>query len=320
MNLEQDYCDDYVAQRPESYDREVPVGNILLKDEKSVHEAASGSFAGLVDALQISSNTNQERLVECKTSPTFRGVGQLLLYIHLRQRDRELVRDAPVSQTDHDTIQNPNIEEIEPVLAVGEIKPSDTPLLSAYANLGVTIEHRTDGVWREVDRNVVSATAGETTPELRNWLAAQSRDSLDSAAEDTVWEDCASMFSSGEVFREIPIGTHLYPNHDAAHRADIVVYLKGYWFVVEIKDSTSKGARTDFQQAVGQATSYANLFTREWDLPPERVAPVVVQQPLAVVGGVYRDNRYGEDYHAMRDAALADTKQPLILGPAQAFC
>lgn len=337
MSMEYEYCDDYVSNRSEEYEREVPVGNILLRENDSLPDAASGPLALSIDALHTSSNDSCERLVECKKEPTFQALGQLLIYTYLRRRDRELVRekydglaagweakkdinrfDTHVDLHDQEYHAKPAIENIKQVLVAGEIDSLNSLLLSTCANIDIQIEHRTNGTWRELSGEMFqtkSTNRGQLTSE---WLQTNSRNTLDSSAEEKLWKDAASFFG-GDTFKEIPIGSTLYPDRSESHRADIVVRTKDHWFVIEIKKSTNEDAVTDFQQAFGQATCYANLFSREWDISANRVAPVVIQDPLALLGGVYRKDRYMDDYDIMRDAAFADLTQPFIFGPPQRF-
>lgn len=341
MADERECCDDYVERQPEDYEREVPVGNLLLRDRESLQEAAAGPFAGSIDALQTPFESGRERLVECKQSPTVRGLGQLLIYAYFRRRDRDVARTQFEAQngawqtardirgrethvysegdgSDRTYHVKPAITKLDQVLVACDVASSDALLLSAYVDHGVTIEHRTNGTWRRIDAAVFETETGNQEPSI-DWLTKHSRESLDSAAEDDIWDDASEFFEDTRCFKEVPIGTHLYPNRQTALRADAVVRAGDHWFVVEVKQSESDEARADFQTAFGQTASYASLFAREWGLPSNRVAPVVVQHPLAIVGGVYRDDRYGDDYQQMRTAAFADSSQPFVLGPPQTF-
>lgn len=333
-------CLKYRTQQSEEYDQEVAVGNVLLGESDSVPDAAAGASAGAIDALYTPTATGQERLVECKQSVGFRGLGQLILYAYFRRRDREIVREQYDSQPDGwETKRNidhivshvykeddgsryhakPPIEEIEQVLVVPEISEADTLRLSAYADLGITVAHRTDGIWREVNTEVLATNSADKRDLTTEWLEHNSRDTLDSATEETLFEDISELFEDATIFREVPIGTHLYPDSQPPLRADAVIQAGEHWFVVEVKNSTNKQARPDFQRGVGQAIGYANLFAREWGLPSQQVAPVVSQEPLALAGGVYREDRVGTNYEAMRAAAFRSSNQPLVLGPSQRY-
>lgn len=338
MDSENAYCTDYVTSRPEAYTREVPVGNMLLR-ETDLSAAAAGPFAGAIDALHSPATASHERLVECKVSPTFRALGQLLLYEYFRRRDRDLVRDAYDGTPQWDralqqiagfethvdgegegsSTPKPALDQLAPVLATGQVRAADTLLLSGALALGFTIEHRTNGTWQTLDPTVFETTATGSETSVMAWLREHSRDSLDSSAEAQLWDEAADLFEGTHCFKEIPIGTRLYPNRERTVRVDCIARAGDHWFVIEIKRSANEEARPAFQRAFGQATCYANLFAREWGIPTTRVAPVVIQQPLALVGGVYRTDRYDDDYDAMRQAAFRETTQPLIIGPAQQF-
>ena len=174
MDSEADYCCSYIEDQPHEYEREVPVGNIVLRDDTTLHDAASGPFAGSIDALFTPSDSGHEQIVECKQTPAFRGLGQLLLYTYFRQRDRDVVQKRYANRSngwkttaDRDKLYThvrktgagsdrsfhpkPALESIDQVLATGEVAPSHGLLLSAFTGLGITVWHRTDGTWRTLD-------------------------------------------------------------------------------------------------------------------------------------------------------------------------
>ncbi|AAC82902.1 unknown (plasmid) [Halobacterium salinarum NRC-1] len=223
MPSEQACCEDYVTQRPEAYKREVVVGNTLLRDTDHITDGAEGPLAGSIDALHTPSDVGYERLVECKTSPTFRGLGQILLYTYFRRRDRELVRQQDNGQklnwettkeikkdeshlkqegqgTGRTVHAKPAIDEIQQVLAVCEIDSPDAPLLSAYTDLGVTVEHRTNGTWRTLNADVFDAEPSSATPPMMSWLERNSRDSLDSSLEEQLWEANSGVVNGHPAF------------------------------------------------------------------------------------------------------------------------
>ncbi|PGF14931.1 hypothetical protein CP556_01505 [Natrinema sp. CBA1119] len=344
MLSEKECCEDYIKQQSEAYEREVKVANALLRDTDHLMDAAAGAFAGSIDALYTQSDVGRERLVECKTSPTFRGLGQLILYTYFRRRDRELVRQQDNdNETNWETTKEiekdethliekgcgtertvhakPALEEIEQILAVCEVSPSDAPLLSAYLDLGMTVKHRTSGTWRELNADVVGVGSPDGTPPITGWIEGVSRDSLGSSTEEQLWEAVSGVFENERVFKEVPIGSHLYPDKQTSLRADVVVPVNDHWFVIEIKESMNDTAISDFQRAFGQAVGYASLFAREWDLPQNQVIPVVVQQPLALVGEVYRTDRYDDDddVDMMASSAFSSMTEPLVLGDPQTF-
>ncbi|WP_310901644.1 hypothetical protein [Haloarcula onubensis] len=338
MMTEREYCDDYVSNQSEEYEREVPVGNILLRDVDSLPDAGSGSLSCSIDRLHTPSDIGRERLVECKKEPTFQALGQLLIYTYLRRRDRELIWDkynrrdggweaktdisrfdSHVYKTDKRYHVKPLIENINQILVIGEVDSSDSLLLSTCLDFGIQVEHRTSGTWRELSAEIFQTKSTDRLRLTSEWLQTNSRSTLDSSAEEKLWDNASDRFEGGRVFKEVPVGSTLYQDRPESHRADVMVRAKDHWFIVEVKKSTNESAMTDFQQAFGQATSYANLFAREWGIPSDHVAPVVIQDPLALLGGVYRQDRYGEDYHTMRDAAFADSSEPFILGSPQTF-
>lgn len=338
MTTECEYCDDYVSYRPEDYEREVPVGNILLRTVDSLPDAGSGSLSCSVDRLHTPSDVGRERLVECKTKPTFRALGQLLIYTYLRRRDRELICDkynrrdggwetktdvsrfeSHIYKSDRKYHAKPPIERVDQALVVGEIDSADSLLLSTCLDFGIRVEHRTSGTWRGLSSDIFQTRSTNGVHLTSEWLQTNSRNALDSPAEEKLWQDASDLFRVGRTFKEVPVGSTLYPDRPESHRADIVVRIRDHWFIVEIKKSTNESAMKDFQQAFGQAACYANLFAREWGIPSDRVAPVVIQDPLALLGGVYRKDRYGDDYDDMRNAALEDSSEPYIRGTSLTF-
>jgi len=333
MTSESEYCDDYRKQQPETYEREVPVGNILLRNTDSVPDAAAGPLAGLADLLHTPAESRRERLVECKISPSFRGLGQLFLYDYLRRRDRQLVHNLSHDITRYEThiergeeYENnypikPAITEIEKMLVTANVSSADDLLLSAYSDFGIGIQYHASGTWRALDRDMFQTTSPQESKQTltTEWLQANSREALDSAAEEKLWENASGLIGGDNSFREVPIGSTLYPDRSTSLRADVVVQSGDYWFIVEIKKSTHDNARQAFQKAFGQASGYASIFSREWNISADRVAPVVIQDPLARIGGVYREDRYDDDYDAMRKAAFRDSSQPIIIGPSQKF-
>ncbi len=337
MDAESELLKDYRRQSGREYQTEVVVGNFLFQQSDLVPDAAAGASAGAIDALHTPINENCEQLVEAKTSIGFRGLGQLLLYTYFRRRDREIVREK-YSQTDgweteasvggfeHHVIRRggqfharPAIDDVEQVLLVPEIPVADTLRLSAYTNLGVTIEYQSNGGYRTLDGTVFETKPGTDRRLTTDWLNKNSRDSLGSATEEALLEDAIELFGDTQVFREVPIGTHLYSGEQTPLRADAVIRFGNYWFVAEVKNTSNDRARTEFQRSVGQSVGYANLFAREWGIPPTQVAPVVIQDPLALAGGIYREDRYGEDYQAMRGDALSAARRPIVLGPPQRY-
>lgn len=311
---------------------EVPVGNILFRQSEMVPDAAAGASAGAIDVLHTPNNEGDERLVEEKTRIGFRGLGQLLLYTYFRRRDREIVREQYSQIGGWDTNPShfdehvdkcegkpPVIDEVKQVLRVHEISEADTLWLSAYTNLGVTIEYQSNGIHRTLDGAVFETKSSADQQLTTDWLTENSRESLGSSAEEDLLENALEMFEDSHVFREVPIGTHLYSGGQTPLRADAAVRAGNYWFIVEVKNTSNDRVRTEFQRGVGQSVGYANLFAREWGIPPNQVAPVVVQDPLALAGGVYREDRYEEDYQEMRDDAFAAAQRPIMFGPPQRY-
>lgn len=336
MVTESELLEDYRRQSSREYQTEVTVGNILFQESEMVPDAAAGASAGAIDALHTPINEGYEQLVEAKTSIGFCGLGQLLLYTYFRQRDREIVRER-YSQTDGwetktdvngfeshikrdevDFHPKPAINEVEQVLLVPEVSEADTLRLSAYTCLGVTVEYQSGNGYRKLDRAVFEAKSGANRELTTDWLNKNSRESLESPAEEDLL-DAVEIFGDSQVFREVPIGTYLYSEEKRPLQADAVVRTGDYWFIVEVKNTSNDRARTEFQRGVGQSVGYANLFAREWGIPPNQVAPVVIQDPLALAGGVYREDRYEEDYQEMRDDAFSAVQRPIVLGPSQSY-
>ncbi|WP_336024683.1 hypothetical protein [Halobellus salinisoli] len=305
------------------------------------------------DGIQSASDSAEETLIECKRTPTFTGIGQLLIYSYLRKRDRDIVRkwyadrgtdwetkreisgfESHIFQySDGDSLKTyrpkPELKWIDKRLVVCNLDAAAAPILAECHNLGIDVDYLESGRWRTLSPSMFAPSAPEDTSSCESWLATESGETLQSEAEESVAQDFCTLlsdvfgFNDLRTYREIPIGSQLSSSRPSARRADLLVKADDHWFVVEIKRGPPERATRPFLKGLGQAAIYATLFATEWNLSEDKVIPVVCQDPVAIIGDFYRRDRYGEDsrvdYREMIQYAKADMSQPMIIGPAATF-
>jgi hypothetical protein len=344
---EAECCTVYLDAQPSQYIREVPIGNCLLKSDQSLIDGAQGPLAMSADGIHSPPDSTTETLIECKQTPSLTGIGQLLIYSYLRKRDRDLVckwhadrdsgwetkgaveafRSHVFQCTENEpaatkTYQpKPQLDRIDKRLVVSNLDASAAPLLAGGHELGITVDYAEAGRWRTLPPDQFAPSTPECTVSCESWVTSKSRERLQSDAEESLAQEFCSLlsdafgFSDIRPYREVPIGSQLSASLAGARRADLLVNADGTWFVVEIKRNSAARATRPFLKSVGQASTYAALFASEWNLQTNRVIPVVVQQPIPILGDCYRQDRYGLDYREMVRNATADMGQPLIIGP-----
>lgn len=342
---EAEYCSSYMDAQATQVLREVPVGNCLLEAEESLIEGAHGPLSMRADGIQSTSDSAVEILIECKQTPSFTAVGQLLIYSYLRKRDRDIVWERYTDRgTDWETKgeisgfqthvfqrdessktyqPKPRLKRLDKHLVVGDLDTAVAPILAGCQELGIAVDHPESGRWQTL-RIDFGPDMPEDASSCESWVTSESRKTTQSESEELIAEEFCTLlsdafgFSDMQLYREVPIGSQL-SSSGSARRADLLVKTDDIWLVVEIKQSPAERTTRPFLKGVGQASVYATLFATEWDLKPEQVIPVVVQYPLAKLGDRYRDDRYEEDYHKMFESAQADMSQPVIIGHATTF-
>lgn len=335
MMTESSLRGDYCESAPEEYGLEQTVGNRFLREYTDLTPMA-GPKAAAIDALAERGGSESYLLVECKQEYSFRGIGQLLLYDYLFRRDRAAVRRAfaererpweskraisgfethvAVDNGDrHQYYPKPEIATVDRRLVLGE-QPSHGSLLVAACDTDVDVCCESSDWWpvtgETFDRTV------DPGPNIEACLSElEGRPELETAAEEIV----ARKFLTGphappavrasERVREVPVGTRVFNDEAGRYRADLVVYIpaRRTFYVVEVK---SEPDVNDFQKALGQAVSYAALFRHDWDLPVDRVVPVVAMDTAPVLANAYRDDRYETD-NAMIERAAETTDEAAI--------
>lgn len=342
---ENDLIKAYVAHQPMSYKKEVPAGNCVLRQYETVPGSA-GILSYNIDLLSEPTRGGKSILVEAKLELDFNAIGQILQYSYFFPQDRSIVRGKTtvlsggweslnqVEKFEHHvyedkdesgkTIYRPkeSVEKIEQRIIVEEIRPRDLLLLAVCQDLGIDVTAYAGGQWHGGEMYDVSPPVDTRQPQLMSWLSRNSKQSLDSPTEDRLAQSFTDRLSDSKgvvkVFREVPIGRVLYDTSTSVI-ADMVVKVDDIWLVVEVKNSTSDSSTKDFQKAFGQAVGYTSLFSREWGHQASTIAPVVLQEPVPVIGEAYRRDRYDNDHDEMLSAATRDKTQPWVFGPAETF-
>lgn len=340
---ENDIIEAYVAHQPISYKKEVPAGNCVLRQYETVPGSA-GILSYNIDLLSEPPRGGESILVEAKRELDFNAIGQILQYSYFFSRDRSIVREkntvssggweslTQVEKFEHHvykdkdesgkTIYRPkeSVGKIEQRIIVEEVRPKDLLLLAICQDLGIDVTAY--GQWHGGEGYDVSPPANPRQPQLISWISQNSKQSLDSPAEDRLAQSFIDWLSDYEcdfkVFREVPIGRVLYDTSTSVI-ADMVIKIDDIWLVIEVKNSTSDSSTRDFQKAFGQAVGYSSLFSREWGHQASTIAPVVLQEPVPVIGEAYRRDRYDNDPDEMLSAATRDKAQPWVFGPAETF-
>lgn len=346
---EEECCTSYINAQTTSVLREVPIGNCLLKAEESLVRGAQGPLSMSADGIQSASDGSVETLIECKRIPTFTGIGQLLIYSYFRKRDREVVQEwyrdrstgwetkgeisgfkSHILQPANEELPNtyrpkPRLDRIDKQLVVCDLDPATAPILAGCSDLDIAVDYPESGRWRTLPQYQFTPNTPEDALSCESWVAAESRETLQSDDEESLAQEfCALLsdtfgFSDIQMYREVPIGSQLSATSASARRADLLIKADDNWLVVELKRTEAPRSTRPFLKGVGQASIYATLFAAEWNLQGEQVIPVLFQKALAILGGLYRRDRYEENYREMFRCARADMRQPVIVGPAATF-
>lgn len=332
METEADICADFYESAFGEYETELPAGNQILQEYTDL-SAMAGPKATNIDALAERSGGQSCVLAECKRTYSFGGIGQLLLYDYLFRRDREYVRrefenrdrpwesktaisgfEAHVTEDGYRYYPKPEVTTIDRRLVIGE-RPPSAALLVAACDIDVDVYVKSPG-WtaltsQHFDRDVEPTTDVEAClPEL------EGKAELDTAPEELVARKflggphAPPELRSSDRYREVPVGTRIFDDETNRYRADLIVYIPGRrtFYIVEVKSDPDI---RNFQTAVGQAVSYAALFRHDWNLPADRVVPIVAMDTAPVLANAYRKDRYG-GHNTMVEQAAKATDEAVI--------
>ncbi|WP_134672315.1 hypothetical protein [Halorussus marinus] len=343
---EGELIDAYVEHQSEPYEKEYLTGNCVQRQYETV-QGSAGILGYSIDLLAEPPRGGDAILVEAKIPGlNFNAIGQILQYSYFFPRDRSIVRETatenggywdsktqvntfehhvyPDTDEDGKTIYRPkqSVGKIEQRIIVEKIRPKDLHLLAVCQALGIDVEAYAGGQWYGREVYDVSPPVDTQRPQLTSWISRNSKQSLNSPAEDELARSFVEWISNNEkdveVFCEVPVGRVLY-NAGKSVIADMIIKTDDFWFVVEVKNSATKTSTRDFQKAFGQAAGYASLFSREWRNQAQIIVPVVLQESVPVIGNAYRRDRYGNDHDEMLSAAMQDVTQPWVFGPAETF-
>lgn len=297
-NDEADICESYRESYSGTLVAERTVGQELIR--KHAPEGIDGARSPQADlTTEEISSENKITLVECKCEFKHRAVGQLLMYDYLLRSD---------ARAKGEPIQSINRE-----LVLGQKPQSVVP--TVCQDLAINVLLWASGGWQSITSGV--QTIGHTrTPddEIIQHLAAGSTASLDSPSEEDVLNTPAFNqlpgLHSEHIYREISVGNSVFTGECNNFKTDVIGYAPelSIFYVIEVKEKPDIGG---LQKAIGQATNYAMLFRRDWNLPIETVVPGVVINQAPWITDVYRNSRY-ETEQGMFQNAIANADEPVI--------
>jgi hypothetical protein len=205
------------------------------------------------------------------------------------------------------------IQFINRELVLGQKPQSVVPTVCQDLDIDVLLW--ASGGWQSITSGVQTIEHTRSPDdEIIQHLAADSTESLDSPSEEDVLDTPAFNqlpgLHSEHIYREISVGNSVFTGEYSNFKTDVIGYAPEIpiFYVIEVKEKPDIGG---LQKAIGQATGYAMLFRRDWNLPNKTVVPAVVINQAPWITRVYRDSRYGTEQEMFQNA-IANADEPVI--------
>ena len=327
---ERDCLDEYLELQGNNHHREVPVGNIYMKEWEDIPQGYQGTASLSIDALYEDTKDKRVSVIEAKEELNKKALGQVIFYSYLFQIERGIVREKRTGKkSEYDRYEQhiknksgryvamPSINEVDHSVVACGLGKQDESLLLACDELNIDVNYKESGNWRRFDAEIPKLEESISS----STLARESSESLDSSQEDELGKEFVGTMSSVlnitdiDVYKEVPLGKERFG--DRAPVCDLILKMDDYWLVAEIKSSTTDTSSSDFLKAFGQVTVYSVLFAQLTDISEDRIVPAIVQHPVLLAADGYRQARYDEDYTQMFNDAVQNMARPFIFGPGE---